>query len=119
MSWIKYFFIALLFFSVIWIVTLVSIKHQANVTSTQSMYLNLSSINVGEARDSLKSNMNKDILEANLLLKIAETQKKHDYDTSISYVFLDEEGNITTDEDDIRSVQYRVEIGRASCRERV
>lgn len=85
-------------------------KHQGNITSTQNVGLGMSVLNVGEARESLSATMNKEALEANLLLHIAEEQKNHEHGTKISYVFLDKNGNVTSDLDDIESVQYQVEL---------
>lgn len=110
MNWIKYFAIMIVFLIVIIVAGYVSFKHQLNVTSTQNVGLGLSTLNVGEARESLSSTMNREALEANLLLHIAEEQKEHNYDTRISYVFLDNEGNITSELDDVKSVQYQVEL---------
>lgn len=110
MNWLKYFYITMVVVLTITIVTFLGLKHQSNITSTQNMQLSLSSINVGEARESVKPSMNKDVLESNLLLKVAESQKKHEHKTVISYVFLDSEDKVTTNEDDIKSVQYKVEL---------
>lgn len=110
MSWVKYFPIIALTTFVIVFLAFIAMKHQGNITSTQNVGLGMSVLNVGEARESLSATMNKEALEANLLLHIAEEQKKHEHGTKISYVFLDKNGNVTSHLDDIESVQYQVEL---------
>lgn len=110
MSWVKYFPIIALTTFVIVFLAFIAMKHQGNITSTQNVGLGMSVLNVGEARESLSATMNKEALETNLLLHIAEEQKNHEHDTKISYVFLDKNGNVTSDLDDIESVQYQVEL---------
>lgn len=110
MSWVKYFPIIALTTFVIVFLAFIAMKHQGNITSTQNVGLGMSVLNVGEARESLSATMNKEALEANLLLHIAEEQKNHEHGTKISYVFLDKNGNVTSHLDDIESVQYQVEL---------
>lgn len=51
----------------------------------------------------------KEELIAHLTAKVVEVQKSHDYDIKLDYVFFDKDKNVTEDEDDIRSVQFRVQ----------
>lgn len=110
MNWVKYWPFAMLFIVVLVILAFILMKHQSNITSAQNVDMGMSTLNVGQARESLSATMNKDALEANLLLHIAEEQKEHGNDTRISYVFLDKDGNVTSDLDDVESVQYQVEL---------
>jgi len=110
MNWVKYFIIIMFFVGIIGFITLLSLKHQSNIASTQNISFNMSGVNVGEARESLIGYMDRETIEANLLLKIAETQKSHEHETVMSYVFLDDEENITTNDDDVKSVQYKIEL---------
>lgn len=110
LSWIKQIFIIFFFVSIIVFIELVATKHQSNITTTQDVEFALSTVNVGEARESLEGNMTKDAIVSNLLLKIADAHKDHKYETVIDYVFLDENGNVTNDEDKIKSVQFEVKL---------
>ncbi|MEN1969697.1 hypothetical protein WMZ97_16665 [Lentibacillus sp. N15] len=110
MNWIKYLVIIIFFAVVIVFISLISVKNQTNKTSTQEINFNLSTVSVGDARVSLNGSMDKKAVVPNLLLKVAESQKKHDHNTKISYVFLDDNGRATVNNDDIKSVQFKVEL---------
>lgn len=96
--------------AVIIFIYFVSLNHKANLASTQDMEFLMTSIDVGEARLGDEGDISIPIeeLEAKLLLQVAETQKGKQYRTQVDYVFLDKDGNPTTVEDRIRSVQYNV-----------
>lgn len=51
----------------------------------------------------------KEELVSNLIAKITTVQKKHPYDIQLDYVFFDVDGNVTDVDEDIRSVQFRVQ----------
>ena len=102
--------IVIVFIAVIGLVAFVSLKHQSNVVTTQDVGLDLTTVNVGEARNSLEGNMDKETLVSNLLLKIADAHKDHNHETLVSYVFLDGNGNVTNDDDNIKSVQFEVKL---------
>lgn len=51
----------------------------------------------------------KEELIAHLTAKVVEVQKSHDYDIKLDYVFFDKDKKVTDREDDIRSVQFRVQ----------
>lgn len=61
-----------------------------------------------DQRDKVQ-HFDKEELVANLISKIATSQKTHGFDVEVDYVFLDEAGRITEDEDLIRGVQFRIE----------
>lgn len=103
--------VIIIFFVVIIVfVSLVSLKHQSNVVSTQDVDFGLSTINVGDARNSLDGVMTKDAIVSNLLLKIADSHRNHEHETVVDYVFLDENDNPTNDDNEIKSVQFEVKL---------
>lgn len=61
-----------------------------------------------DQRDKVQ-HFDKEELVANLISQIATSQKTHGFDVEVDYVFLDEAGRITEDEDLIRGVQFRIE----------
>lgn len=110
MGWIKYIIFIILFVSFFLVVSLVGLRHETNVISTQEVKVASDSVNVGEARVDMEGHMDKETILSNLFLRIADAHKYHDYGTEISYVFLDENDNVTTNEDDIKSVQFEVKV---------
>lgn len=71
---------------------------------------------VGELRNEVQKtgevnvrHVNKKELVANFISNLVSTQKTHPYDLKIDYVFYDKNKNVTTTEDEIRSVQFRVQ----------
>lgn len=92
------------------VIVLFGLIHQTNIISTQDVDLDLASVNVGEARETLSTTLDKETIVSNLLLKISESHTNHKHDTSVSFAFLDENGNVTEDEEEIKSVQFKVEL---------
>ena len=73
-------------------------------------------LNLGTIRTEIDDNGNvdgqffdKDELIANLTSEIISVQKNHPYDIKLDYVFFDEDGEVTENDKDIRSVQFRVQ----------
>lgn len=73
-------------------------------------------LNLGTIRTEIDDNGNvdgqffdKDELIANLTSAIISAQKNHPYDIKLDYVFFDEDGEVTENDKDIRSVQFRVQ----------
>lgn len=73
-------------------------------------------LNLGTIRTEIDDNGNvdgqffdKDELIANLTSEIISVQKNHPYDIKLDYVFFDENGEVTENDKDIRSVQFRVQ----------
>lgn len=103
----------------------VGLKNHSIKTATQDVEFGLSTIDVGELRDSSTGKMDKDVLITNLALKVSDSLKDHEHETIINYSFLDKEGNVTNDEEKIESVQFQVQLlsekGRvvASSQERI
>lgn len=56
-----------------------------------------------------EQHFNKDELVANLVAGVVAVQKESTYDIKLDYLFYDKEDNITEEQDDIRSLQFRVQ----------
>lgn len=52
---------------------------------------------------------NKDELIANLTAKVVSVQKTHPYNIKLDYLFFDKDGEITNNDREIKSVQFRVQ----------
>lgn len=56
-----------------------------------------------------EQHFNKDELVANLTARVVEVQKDNPHDIKLDYLFYDKENEITEEQDDIRSLQIRVQ----------
>lgn len=109
-SWMKYSIIIAFILGVLVFTVFAGLNHQANVTSTQEVDIGLSTSNVGLVREDLTSFLSRDEAIAEVLSEIAMTQKEHDGETLVEYVFLDEAGNPTDDEEKMMSIQFVVKL---------
>lgn len=109
-SWIKYTIIGVFFFTVILWIANVGIRHSSNVTATQEIQVGAKSAQVGEMRVNATNVLDKKALVANLILEVAKTHKEQGKDVKVDYVFLDENGNVTTEDNKIKGVQFKVSI---------
>lgn len=109
-SWLKYTSIGLIFFVAIFWISNIGIRHSSNVASVQEVQVGTESAQVGQMRNNATNAFDKEALVANLLLEVTKSQKEQGKDIKVDYVFLNENGNITTRDNDIKSVQFRVQI---------
>lgn len=109
-SWIKYLIIISFVLGVLVFAIFAGLFHQANVTSTQEIDTGLATSNVGLIREDFSSLLTKDEAIAEVLSEVATTQKEHKGDTLVEYVFLDESGNPTDDEEKMQSIQFVVKL---------
>jgi len=109
-SWIKYTLLISAIIGILVFAIFAGLKHQANVTSTQEIDIGLTATNVGEIRENLSNIMNREEAITEMLLEVAKTQKNHKGDTLVEYVFLDESGNPTDDEEKMQSIQFVVKL---------
>jgi len=87
-----------------------------NTSSIKEVESLAETVSVGSVRSEIDDEgivdtvfFDKEELVAYLASAIVEVQKNHEYDLKIDYVFFDEDKNVTDDEDEIKSVQFRVE----------
>lgn len=110
-SWIKYFVIGLLFVAAIIWASNIGVRHSTNVAAVQEVQIGIESALVGKIRENATNAFEgKKALVANLLLEVAKAHKEQGKDIQVDYVFLDKNGNVTSNEDDIQSVQFQIQI---------
>lgn len=97
-----------------------SVQNVANITTSEIDGI-ADSVVFGIVRQGLDENgdwtneddaqyIDKDELIANLTTNVVSAQKKHGYDIAIDYLFFDGNENITEEEKEIRSLQFRIEL---------
>lgn len=110
-SWMKYMIIIILFVGATVLMSYQTTRHHANIASTQEVQaVALQSVGLGNVRTLGVNHMNKKALVTNLILEIVEKHKEQGQNIKIDYVFLDQNGNPTENENLIQSVQFRVSI---------
>lgn len=109
-SWIKYMVIGTIFIVAILWISNIGIRHATNVSAIQEVQVGTESAKIGIMRESATNALDKKALVANLILDIAKTHKEQGKDIKVDYVFLDEDGNITNNDNAIKSVQFRIQI---------
>lgn len=109
-SWIKYTIIGLIFVVAILWVSNIGIRHATNVSAIQEVKIGTESAKVGEMRNSATNVLDKEALVANLLLEVTKAHKEQGKDIKVDYVFLDKNGNETEDENEIKSIQFKISI---------
>lgn len=109
-TWLKYTVIGIIFaVALIW-VSNIGIRHATNVTAIQEVNVGADSAQIGKMRESATNSFDKKALVANLLLEVTNTHKEQGKDIKVDYVFLDKDGNITENEENIESVQFKIQI---------
>lgn len=109
-SWIKYIIIGIIFvLAIVW-VSNIQLRHSNNVASIQDVQIGTKSAKVGEMRTNATNTFDKEALVANLLLEVTKSYREQGKDIKVDYVFLDGNGNVTTNDNDIESVQFRIQI---------
>lgn len=85
-------------------------RQDTNTTSIQQVQNILATAEYGNMRANGDTSLNKKETVANLVSSIVENQKKHGQNVKIDYVFLDKDSKVTENEDDIKSVQFRIQL---------
>lgn len=109
-NWIKYFAISLIFIAGALFVFFASVRHQANVISTQEVEGALPSVSVGDARIEGMSNLDIDSIVSNIMLSIADAHRDYRKNVEINYVFLDDNNQVTESEENISAIQFEVRL---------
>lgn len=88
-----------------------TVNHQNNTMSAERVMGVLQTSTLGAMRDD-PNNVGLDMEDtiANLTTKILQEQSKHNRDMEISYVFFDNNNQITKDKKKMVGVQYRVRL---------
>lgn len=106
-------------FSFLLIITLVLVIAYSSATqniatrTTSEVEILAETLSVGLIRSEIDEGddipfFDKDEIITNLVSHVSDVQKNHKYDIQLDYVFLDKDGDITENDDDIRGLQFRV-----------
>lgn len=112
----KWLVVGLLAFIVIVVIAYNSAVQNATVRTTSEVDLLAETVSVGILRGEVEEgtddfiHFDKEELVANLVANVAAAQKNHKYDIELEYVFLDTDGNVTEQEENIRGIQFRVQL---------
>lgn len=109
-NWVKYLIIIAVFIFGAVSITFIGTRHNSNVTATQEVEVALESSQIGQMRESATIAIDKQAIVANLLMEVAKTHKGKEDELKIDYVFLDGSGNQTNNDENIESIQYRVQL---------
>lgn len=88
----------------------ITLRQESNLAATQEVSPTMQSAKVGEIRENATNVIDKKALVANFMIETARAHKNQGEDVKIDYVFLDKNGNVTEKEDEIESVQFKVDI---------
>lgn len=109
-SFFKYFMVCAIMLVVIVSVSWMGMRQNTNTASVQEVQDILATADFGDMRAYGDANLDKKATVANLVSNIVEKQKKHGQNLKINYVFLDKNNNVTENENDIKSVQFKVQL---------
>ncbi len=109
LSWMKYLAILLFFGAIIAVSNHFFTLQKINVTTIQEVDGLLRSVNIGELRSTDHATLQRETMLQELLLSIASSQKNHQSDIRVSYVFLNKDGQVTESEEEIAGVQVKVD----------
>lgn len=109
-SWYKYAIFFAIFIVAFVTVASITLRQESNLAATQEVSPTMQSAKVGEARENATNALDKKALVANFIMETVKTHKYQGEEVTVDYVFLDKNGNVTENEDDIESVQFKVNI---------
>jgi hypothetical protein len=110
LSWIKWILLVIVIAAVGAGSIYLYVEDESNNRAIQEVEIGLQSANIGSIRDGEAASLSKKDTVANLVLDVVRKQKENGRDVRLDYVFMDNEGNVTDAEEDIRSVQFRVSL---------
>lgn len=107
----KYMIIIILFVAATVLMSYQTTRHHANIASTQEVQaVALHATNIGEIRTAGTNRLDKKTIATNLIVEIMKKHKLKGQDIKIDYVFLDQNGSPTENENAIKNVQFKVSI---------
>lgn len=109
-SWYKYAIFFAIFIVAFVTVASITLRQESNLAATQEVSPTMQSAKVGEARENATNALDKKALVANFIMETVKTHKHQGEEVTVDYVFLDKNGNVTENENDIESVQFKVNI---------
>lgn len=109
-SWYKYAIFFAIFIVAFVMIASITLRQESNLAATQEVSPTMQSAKVGEARENATNALDKKALVANFIMETVKTHKHQGEEVTVDYVFLDKNGNVTENENDIESVQFKVNI---------
>ncbi|MEL3959565.1 hypothetical protein NST17_20645 [Caldifermentibacillus hisashii] len=109
-SWYKYAIFFAIFIVAFVTIASITLRQESNLAATQEVSPTMQSAKVGEARENATNALDKKALVANFIMETVKTHKHQGEEVTVDYVFLDKNGNVTENENDIESVQFKVNI---------
>ncbi|MEN0661390.1 hypothetical protein NST11_18850 [Caldifermentibacillus hisashii] len=109
-SWYKYTIFFAIFIVAFVTIASITLRQESNLAATQEVSPTMQSAKVGEARENATNALDKKALVANFIMETVKTHKHQGEEVTVDYVFLDKNGNVTENENDIESVQFKVNI---------
>lgn len=85
-------------------------QQKVNTLTIQEVSLGLQYQSLGMLRDEGKATIDMEETVDELIVQVCNVQKNHGKDIRISYVFLDENANVTEVEEEVESIQFKVEL---------
>lgn len=108
---IKYLIFGVLFVVLIYYSGVISIKQSNTVRTVENIDISLESAQLGTLRANKKQSViDKEEVLSELITEVSKDAKNHDGDMNIQYVFLDKNGNKTSQEAQIDSIQFIVKL---------
>lgn len=112
LKWLYFFIVALLIVLFVVYFGVVQNTATSSAEDTEGLMPNASvgtiRANAEEGNDGYKY-FDKEELVSSLVANIAESQTNYNYNTNLYYLFLDENGEVTEDEDDMRQIQFLIQ----------
>lgn len=105
----KFFFVIVSVACVILAASIFGLNQNNNTRTITEVKSLLSTMAVGQLRDSQKIEQDPKELVANLVSEVIKVQKNHGNDIRISYVFLNHDQKPTEKSHEIESVQFKIE----------
>ncbi|MFZ7947181.1 MULTISPECIES: hypothetical protein [Bacillaceae] len=112
---LKWFVISATLAVVVFFIVYRGLIQNSATTTTSEVQVLTESVSAGIIRGEVEEgtddfpHFDKDELVANLITNVSTVQKTLGFDVKLDYVFLDNQGNVTEDDNLIRGIQFRVQ----------
>lgn len=112
---LKWFVISATLAVVLFFIAYRGLVQNSATTTTSEVEVLAESVSAGIIRGEVEEenddfpHFDKDELVANLITNVSTVQKTLGFDVKLDYVFLDNQGNVTDDDNLIRGIQFRVQ----------
>ncbi|GLY11981.1 hypothetical protein [Bacillus badius] len=116
---VKWILVTLIFMGLVLGIAYASSSQNITVRTTSEAEVLADTVAAGVIRNELNDDgkaerpiefVNKEELAANLSANLVAVQKNHPYDVKLDYVFVDNKGQVTEIDEEIRGIQFRVQL---------